>query len=157
MADPFKDITLEEFEETAKAIDTRQNIIETNPGDKVKVVKPKTEAGGFVESLRNDRRFKNQRYQKIRAELNRREVNEFATFDADGKRIDGFQLPPNLYSISSQVQFTRCPDINKSSSSTLQFCKRNLLNTCPLIGILPRFTDSYASLLVCCINILISC
>ena len=53
-----------------------------------------------VESLRNDRRFKNQRYQKIRTELNRREVNEFATFDADGKRIDGFQLPPNLYTDS---------------------------------------------------------
>ena len=54
MADPFKDITLKEFEQTAKDIDTRKNIIETNPGDKVKVVKPKTTAGGFVESLRND-------------------------------------------------------------------------------------------------------
>ena len=40
MADPFKDITLKEFEETTKAIDTRKNIIETNPGDKVKAVRP---------------------------------------------------------------------------------------------------------------------
>ena len=54
MADPFKDITLEEFEETTKAIDTRKNIIETNPGDKVKVVKPKTKAAGYIESLRTD-------------------------------------------------------------------------------------------------------
>ena len=51
MADPFKDITLEEFEETAKAIDTRKNIIETNPGDKVKVVKPKNV---YLETLRQD-------------------------------------------------------------------------------------------------------
>ena len=53
-----------------------------------------------VESLRNDRRFVNRRYEKIRAELNRREVNEFATFDAEGKRIDPFKLPPNFYTDS---------------------------------------------------------
>ena len=52
MADPFKDITLEEFEETTKAIDTRKNILETNPGDKVKVVKPKTQGDAILESLR---------------------------------------------------------------------------------------------------------
>jgi hypothetical protein len=51
MADPFKDITLEEFEETTKAIDTRKNIIETNPGDKVKVVKPKNV---YLDTLRQD-------------------------------------------------------------------------------------------------------
>ena len=54
MADPFKDITLKEFEQTAKDIDTRKNIIETNPGDKVKVVKPKTTGASIVEQLRND-------------------------------------------------------------------------------------------------------
>ena len=54
MADPFKDITLKEFEQTVKDIDTRKNIIETNPGDKVKVVKPKTKAAGFIEALRID-------------------------------------------------------------------------------------------------------
>ena len=54
MADPFKDITLEQFEQTVKDIDTRKNIIETNPGDKVKVVKPKTKAAGFIEALRID-------------------------------------------------------------------------------------------------------
>jgi len=53
-----------------------------------------------VESLRNDRRFVHRRYEKIRAELNRREVNEFATFDAEGKRIDPFKLPPNFYTDS---------------------------------------------------------
>jgi len=53
-----------------------------------------------VQSLRNDRQFAQQRYEKIRAELNRREVNEFATFDADGKRVDPFKLPPNLYTDS---------------------------------------------------------
>jgi len=54
MADPFKDISLEQFEETVKDIDTRKNILETNPGDKVRVVKPKTKAAGYIESLRND-------------------------------------------------------------------------------------------------------
>ena len=54
MADPFKNITLEQFEQTAKDIDTRKNIIETNPGDKVKVVKPKTTGASFLEILRND-------------------------------------------------------------------------------------------------------
>ena len=54
MADPFKDITLKEFEETTKAIDTRKNIIETNPGDKVRVVRPKTTGASFVETLRSD-------------------------------------------------------------------------------------------------------
>ena len=41
MADPFKNVTLKQFEETVKDIDTRKNIIETNPGDRVRVVKPK--------------------------------------------------------------------------------------------------------------------
>jgi len=54
MADPFKDITLKEFEQTVKDIDTRKNIIETNPGDRVRVVKPKTKAAGYIESLRAD-------------------------------------------------------------------------------------------------------
>ena len=51
MADPFKDITLEQFEETVKDIDTRKNIIETNPGDRVRVVKPKNV---YLDSLRSD-------------------------------------------------------------------------------------------------------
>ena len=53
-----------------------------------------------VESLKKDKIFKYKRYEMIRAELNRREVNEFATFDADGKRVDGFKTPPNLYTDS---------------------------------------------------------
>jgi len=48
------EITLPQFKEFAKNTDTRKNIIETNPGDKVQVVKPKTKAGAFVESLRID-------------------------------------------------------------------------------------------------------
>ena len=48
------EITLEQIKEFAKNSDNRKNILETNPGDKVKVVKPKTTAGGFIESLRND-------------------------------------------------------------------------------------------------------
>ena len=48
------EITLPQFKEFAKNTDTRKNIIETNPGDKVKVVKPKTKAGALVESLRID-------------------------------------------------------------------------------------------------------
>ena len=51
MADPFKDITLEQFEEISKDIDTRRNIIETNPGDRVRVVKPKNV---YLDSLRSD-------------------------------------------------------------------------------------------------------
>ena len=51
MADPFKDITLEQFEEISKDIDTRKNIIETNPGDRVRVVKPKNV---YLDSLRSD-------------------------------------------------------------------------------------------------------
>tara|TARA_Y100000593_G_scaffold28779_1_gene57549 strand:- start:2634 stop:6893 length:4260 start_codon:yes stop_codon:yes gene_type:complete len=54
MADPFKDITLEQFEQTVKDIDTRKNIIETNPGDKVKVVKPKTTGANIAEQLRRE-------------------------------------------------------------------------------------------------------
>ena len=53
MADPFK-LTIPDLEESFKKVDTRKNILETNPGDKVKIVKPKTKVGGFVESLRND-------------------------------------------------------------------------------------------------------
>ena len=53
-----------------------------------------------VESLKKDKIFKHKRYEMIRAELNRREVNEFATFDADGKSVDGFKTPPNLYTDS---------------------------------------------------------
>ena len=48
-------------------------------------------------AMMKDRRDVKARYDKINAELNRREVNEFATLDADGKRVDGFKLPPNLY------------------------------------------------------------
>ena len=51
MADPFKDITLEQFEETVKDIDTRKNVIETNPGDRVRVVKPKNV---YLDTLRQD-------------------------------------------------------------------------------------------------------
>ena len=54
MADPFKDITLEQFEQTVKDIDTRKNIIETNPGDKVKVVAPKTTGANIAEQLRRE-------------------------------------------------------------------------------------------------------
>ena len=53
MADPFK-LTIPDLEESFKKVDTRKNILETNPGDKTKIVKPKTKAGAFVESLRND-------------------------------------------------------------------------------------------------------
>jgi len=53
MADPFQ-ITLPQLKQFAKDQDTKNNILETNPSDKVKVVKPKTTVGGFVEQLRND-------------------------------------------------------------------------------------------------------
>ena len=53
MADPFQ-ITFPQIKQFAKDQDTKNNILETNPGDKVKIVKPKTTAGAFVESLRND-------------------------------------------------------------------------------------------------------
>ena len=53
MADPFQ-ITLPQLKKFAKDQDTKNNILETNPSDKIKVVKPKTKASGFVESLRND-------------------------------------------------------------------------------------------------------
>ena len=53
MANPFE-ITLPQLKQFAKDQDTKNNILETNPGDKVKVVKPKTQAGAFVESLRID-------------------------------------------------------------------------------------------------------
>ena len=53
MADPFKDVTLKEFEQTVKDIDTRKNIIETNPGDKVKLVAPKTQGASALEALRS--------------------------------------------------------------------------------------------------------
>ena len=52
MADPFKDITLEQFEEISKDTDTRKNIIETNPGDRVRVVKPKKNP--YLDTLRQD-------------------------------------------------------------------------------------------------------
>ena len=52
MADPFKDITLEQFEEISKDTDTRKNIIETNPGDRVRVVKPKKNT--YLDTLRQD-------------------------------------------------------------------------------------------------------
>ena len=48
------EITLDQIKEFAKNSTQEKNILETNPGDKVKVVKPKTRAGGFIESLRND-------------------------------------------------------------------------------------------------------
>ena len=53
MADPFQ-ITLPQLKKFTKDQDTKNNVLETNPGDKVKVVKPKTTLGGFIESLRND-------------------------------------------------------------------------------------------------------
>ncbi len=53
-----------------------------------------------ITTLVKDRRDVKGRYDKITAELNRREINEYATFDADGKRVDGFKLPPNLYTDS---------------------------------------------------------
>ena len=53
MANPFE-FTLPQLKQFAKDQDTKNNILETNPSDKVKVVKPKTTAGGFVEQLRND-------------------------------------------------------------------------------------------------------
>ena len=40
MANPFQ-ITLPQFKQFAKDQDTKNNILETNPSDKVKVVKPK--------------------------------------------------------------------------------------------------------------------
>ena len=53
MANPFE-FTLPQLKQFAKDQDTKNNILETNPSDKVKVVKPKTKVGGFVEQLRND-------------------------------------------------------------------------------------------------------
>ena len=46
------EITLEQVKEFAKNSDRRKNILETNPGDKVKVVKPKTQGDAILESLR---------------------------------------------------------------------------------------------------------
>ena len=51
-------------------------------------------------TLIKDKQDVTSRYDKIKTELNRREVNEFATLDADGKRVDGFKLPPNFYTDS---------------------------------------------------------
>ena len=48
------DITLNQFKQAVKENDTRKNVLETNPGDKVKVVKPKTQTGAAIESLRLD-------------------------------------------------------------------------------------------------------
>ena len=50
-----------------------------------------------IMTLRTDLIRKARDYENVTQELNRREVNEFATFDAEGKRVDGFQLPKNLY------------------------------------------------------------
>ena len=41
------EITLEQIKEFAKNSDNKKNILETNPGDKVKVVKPKTQSRWF--------------------------------------------------------------------------------------------------------------
>ena len=51
---PFDNITLKEFEKISKDTDTRKNIIETNPGDRVRVITPKTKSGQYIESLRQD-------------------------------------------------------------------------------------------------------
>ena len=46
------EITLDQLKEFAKNSDRKKNILETNPGDKVKVVKPKTQGDALLESLR---------------------------------------------------------------------------------------------------------
>ena len=46
------EITLDQIKEFSKNSDRRKNILETNPGDKVKVVKPKTGSGALLEALR---------------------------------------------------------------------------------------------------------
>ena len=51
-------------------------------------------------AVQGDIRAKAKDYENVTAELNRREVNEFATFDAEGKRVDGFRLPANIYTDS---------------------------------------------------------
>ena len=48
------DITLDQFEQAVKENDTRKNILETNPGDRVRVVKPKTQGDALLDSLRID-------------------------------------------------------------------------------------------------------
>ena len=46
------EITLDQVKEFAKNSDRKKNILETNPGDKTKVVKPKTQGDALIESLR---------------------------------------------------------------------------------------------------------
>ena len=46
------DLTLDQVEQAVKETDRRKNILETNPGDKVRVVKPKTQGDVLLESLR---------------------------------------------------------------------------------------------------------
>ena len=53
MADPFQ-ITLPQLKQFAKDQDTKNNILETNPGDKVKVVRPKTEGDAILDFFRSD-------------------------------------------------------------------------------------------------------
>ena len=48
------EITLDQIKEFAKNSDRKKNIIETNPGDKTKVVRPKTQGDALVETLRSD-------------------------------------------------------------------------------------------------------
>ena len=48
------DITLDQFEQVVKENDTRKNVLETNPGDKVKIVRPKTEGDALLDFFRSD-------------------------------------------------------------------------------------------------------
>ena len=48
------DISLEQFTQAVKENDERNNVLETNPGDKVKVVRPKTEGDAIIDFFRGD-------------------------------------------------------------------------------------------------------
>ena len=48
------DISLEQFTQVVKENDERNNVLETNPGDKVKVVRPKTEGDAIIDFFRGD-------------------------------------------------------------------------------------------------------
>ena len=48
------DLTLDQVEQAVKETDRRKNVLETNPGDKVRVVRPKTQADAALESFRLD-------------------------------------------------------------------------------------------------------
>ena len=48
------DISLEQFTQAVKENDERNNVLETNSGDKVKVVRPKTQGDAILDLFRRD-------------------------------------------------------------------------------------------------------